>query len=265
MEITLLGLFLGLLLLSVPLGVAHVLGLRVGGKAVVAAVRMVLGVGLLGAAVWFLDSQGSVALSVLFVLLMILFSVFAVVRRSRVGLRNYFVPVFAGVASSSLIVAAYVLLAVLDVECVLGARYLIPVVGVLSAGSIVACSGALSAYHSGLRNHSRLYYYLIGNGATHAEALDHFLRRAMEKAMLPGVSRMAVTVVASAPVMMWGMVVAGVDVFTAAAFQVVMTVAMFASSVLSVLVTLVVARRYTIDKYSRLNLSGEAGVGGEED
>lgn len=261
MEISIWGLVLSLLLLVVPIGAAHLLGLRLGGKIFVAVSRMLISIGLLSGAYYFVVRHDSIALSILFAVVLVLLSSLAVIRSSRVGLRTYLVPVLAGVSLSSLSVAVYLILAVLSVGDVLSPRYFIPMTGVLASGSVLACSGALSAYHAGMRNHSRLYYYLIGNGATHAEALDHFMRRAMEKAMMPGLVRMAVTVVSSAPAVMWSMVAAGVDVFTAAAFQVALTIAIFATSVLSVLVTLVVARRYTIDEYSRLKPMGLSDAG----
>ena len=41
---------------------------------------------------------------------------------------------------------------------------------------------ALSVYYMGLKYHNQLYYYyLLGNGATHSEAVAYFVRRALEK------------------------------------------------------------------------------------
>ena len=114
------------------------------------------------------------------------------------------------------------------------------------------CADSLSAYYDGLRHHNQLYFYLLGNGATHAEALDAFVRRALEKAVVPGLSQMATMVVGTSPVIMWTVVMCGSGALEAAAFQLLVMAAVFCASVLSVLLSVTLTRRYMFDEYSRL-------------
>lgn len=256
MEITTLGILLGLLLLAVPLGVAGAYGLGVGAKTLRAVASMVASmvasVGVLGGIVYFLTLRDSALLNVLFALLMIVVASAVAVGRARVSVRFYFLPVLAGVALSSVVVGMYFLFAVMGERSVLDVQYLVPVVGLLAAGSVLTCADALSAYHAGLHHHAQLYYYLLGNGATRAEALRYFVRRALLRCMIPGAKRMAVLGLAAAPTMMWPLLMADASVLTAASFQALMMIAMYSSSVMAVLIALVVSRRYNIDEYSHL-------------
>ena len=164
-----------------------------------------------------------------------------------------FVPVVAAVAVSVIVVSAWLLLVTLGTGALVSPRFFLPIVGILSGTAITACSDSLSAYYDGLRHHNQLYFYLLGNGATHAEALDTFVRRALEKAVMPGLSQMATVVVGTAPVMMWTMIMCGQGAIEAAAFQLLVMAAAFCVSVMSVLLAVILTRKYMFDEYSRLN------------
>ena len=111
---------------------------------------------------------------------------------------------------------------------------------------------ALHAYYVGLANHSQLYDYLVGNGATHRQAVNYFVRRALEANMVPHARYMAYTVVTVAPAMAWAMVMSGAGVVAAGVVTVMMAVAAMAASVLSLMVALMVGRKYCFDDYMAL-------------
>ena len=104
----------------------------------------------------------------------------------------------------------------------------------------------------GLRHHNHLYYYLLGNGATRSEALNYLMKRAIEKSLVPGMRQMSGLVVGCSPVLMWTMIMCGVPVPDAAFFQVLIVLAVFAATVLSVVVAVWTARRYVVDGYARI-------------
>ena len=245
MNITLIGFLLGMLLLVLPLVAMYRYGLRISvGRALSAIFRMVIYVGIMGFVMYMLQKDGSVAMSLLFALVLIVLAAVAAILRSRLRLRVLFVPVVA---------AAWLLLVTLGTGALVSPRFFLPVVGILSGTAITACSDSLSAYYDGLRHHNQLYFYLLGNGATHAEALDTFVRRALEKAVMPGLSQMATVVVGTAPVMMWTMIMCGQGAIEAAAFQLLVMAAAFCVSVMSVLLAVILTRKYMFDEYSRLN------------
>ena len=54
------------------------------------------------------------------------------------------------------------------------------------------------------------------------------------------------------PIVLWSMMLAGAGVFTALAVQLVLLIAMFSASMISVIVTVAVSRRYLLDDYAQL-------------
>lgn len=253
MNITLIGFLLGMLLLALPLAAMYRYGLRISaGRAMSAIVRMVIYVGIMGFVMYMLQKDGSVAMSLLFVLALIVLASVVAILRSHLSLRVLFIPVVAAVAASVIVVGAWLLLVTLGTDAVVSPRFFLPVVGILSGTAITVCADSLSAYYDGLKHHNQLYFYLLGNGATHAEALDMFVRRALDKAVVPGLSQMSTVVVGTAPVMMWTMLMCGCGALEAAAFQMLVMAAAFCVSVMSVLLAVILTRKYMFDAYSRL-------------
>lgn len=249
MEITFWGLVFGALLLLVPVYAMYALCPGMARKVAVAAVRMVVGMSVTGLCLYYLVVWDSVVLSVLFVLLMVVASSYVVVVEAKIDSHRSFVPVFVGMFVAVAVVTAYLLLLVVVSDLPLGPRVIVPVSGFIAGMTVRAESRALSAYYDGLRNHSQMYYYLTGNGATKAEALRYLLCRALKKTAMAYVPDMSVMAVAVCPVAMWSMMLCGVSVLTAAAAQVVFVVASFCTTVLSVLLCVVLSRRFSFDRY----------------
>ena len=111
---------------------------------------------------------------------------------------------------------------------------------------------ALDFFFVGLRNHGQLYYYLLGNGSSHRQAVSYFVRRSLKSAIVSVLRRLSLLCFATAPVLFFGLVMAGVDVVTAAALQLLLMVMELTASLLSIAFTLVVGRKYCFDEYERL-------------
>jgi hypothetical protein len=191
-------------------------------------------------------------ITLLFALLMVAIGAILTVRRAKLSIRQLFVPVMAGTLTGVLVVGLYVLWLVVGVRNPLEVRFLIPVVGLLTGHLIQVNSQALHIYFMGLRHHSQLYHYLLGNGMKHSQALGYLFRRTIERAALPTISTMGRMLIGVSPIVLWSMMLAGAGVFTALAFQLVLLIAMFSASMISVIVTVVVSRRYLLDDYHQL-------------
>jgi len=257
MEIHVFGLVMGLLLLAVPYILLGVFDSRMGRKFTIATFRMLLSVAVLSALAFLSRYDDKVYLDVLIALAIVIVSSVVIVHRAKLLVRHYFLPVLVGQFVSVAVMTAYLLFIVMTATNGSSLRFLLPIAAILSASSVVATSEALFAYRTGLECQSRLYYYLVGNGASHAEALYYFVRRAMQRAVMPSIRHFGSIGLSAAPIMMWIMIADGVSVFTAAAFQVIMVAAMAATTILAVILTLLIARRYTIDEYGRLKPNHE--------
>lgn len=252
MEIHIFGFVMGLLLLVVPYALLSVFDSRMGRKFTIATIRMLLSVGVLTALAFLSKYYNNVYLDILIALVIVIVSSVVIVYRAKLLARHYFFPVLVGQFLSVAVMTAYLLFIVMTVADSLYLQFLLPIAALLSASSVSAISEALFAYRTGLESQSRLYYYLVGNGASHTEALYYFVRRSMQRSVMPSIRHFATIGLSAAPIIMWIMIADGVNVLTAAALQIIILAAMVATTVIAVITTLLVARRYTIDEYDRL-------------
>ena len=82
--------------------------------------------------------------------------------------------------------------------------------------------------------------------------MSYFVRRSLKSAIVSVLRRLSLLCFATAPVLFFGLVMAGVDVVTAAALQLLLMVMELTASLLSIAFTLVVGRKYCFDEYERL-------------
>ena len=244
--------------IAVPLCVAQAYGVALGGKIAAAFAKMLLRVGVCGLAVHYLVQSGSMLLCGVMALVVAMYYVVSVVVRARLSLVQFIVPVGAGLLGAVMVAASVLLFANVAVGSDFCLRYALPVVAMLSGGIADPMSKALATYYMGLRHHNHLYYYLIGNGASVGEALRYLQKRAIEKSMQPGIRTMATTAAGVSPVMMWTMLMGGRTPLEAAAWQVLLTAAVFAAAVVAVWIALEVARKYVVDGYAMLKVKGAA-------
>lgn len=252
MDISFTHFLLGLLLLIVPVGVIRIFEIPLMSRLMSAVARMAVFTAVAAALMYVALRYDNVWLNILIAIIFVMISALMVLWRARLNVRIYILPISLGLLSAVVFIGICVLLLTAGGAQMANARFLIPVAAILSASSVVACADALSVYYAGLRHHNQLYYYLLGNGATHTEALYYLMRRALQRSLLPGMARMSALVLMASPVAMWMMVMAGTDVFTAAALQILLMVAVSSTSTLSVLVALYMAGRYVTDDYGRL-------------
>ncbi len=252
MKLTLYTLLFAALFLAVPLAAAAALHIRFLPRIWKAVLRAVLLAAAESGVLWYLFREDSLPLNILFVVLALIFSTLVAVVRARVGTRTGFVPVLAGMCAGVAAVGLCTLGALAGTEGMLQTRCLVPVMAMMAGGATLTCGRALGVYYTGLRKHAQLYFYLLGNGATHTEALHHFFRRAVEAALLPGADRMTAAAAGLSPYVVWTALMCGTDVLTAIALFAVLVSATYCAGVVAVIVAVRVAQWYGVDEYSRL-------------
>lgn len=251
MHLTFLTALLGLLFLLIPIVIAQLLEIRLVPRVSKAALGMVLGMVVIGAVVYFLFQCDNIMLNIVFALLAVVSATLMACIKARLSWRGCFVPVLSGMSVGIVVVGLCVLLILATGQTMLQTRYFVPVFGLMAGSITIPCARALHIYYMGLRRHGRLYNYLVANGASHAEALHYFVRRAVERTLLTGTDRLSANLLALSPFILWTALICGTDVLTAIALQVLLICATFCAMVLSVYVSVRVAQRYGRDAYSR--------------
>lgn len=246
------GMALGLLLLGIPLYFFRLFGVRLIGSTAVAAARMVIQLFLIGLYLNFLFEWNNAWINLLWVLVMVVVASLTAARRARLRRRTIVIPLAVGLLSSALAVGLYTLVIVLRLAQPFDARYFIPIMGILMGNMLSVNVIALETYYDGLCRERQLYYYLLGNGASHAEAVTPFVRKAVAKAFTPCIANMAVLGIVSLPGTMTGQILGGSAPGIAIKYQMMIVAITFSASMLSLMITLRMADRRSFDMYGRI-------------
>ncbi len=252
MEISALGLLLGMLLLALPFYIIYAFDLRLMRRFCVSLARFAVMVLLCGGAVALLMHYRWLWLNIAVGVLLALLSSTVVVVKSRLPQGRLLLPLFAGSLLPLVVVVTYLLVVVMQLKQPLDTCYFVPVVSLLTGLSLAPVASALRAYYVGLEHHNELYYYLLGNGATHREAVRHFMRRGFQAALVPLLRRMSGLFVTTSPVLLLAMVMGGVGVWTAVFMELVLSAAVMAYVLSTFWLAILLSRRYAFDAYERL-------------
>lgn len=249
---------LALLPALVPFFIIQLYGMRLMKKATAAFVGMLLKYAVVCLLLVGTAMAAAVWADVLASLLFIIMSAIVVTRRAKLAMGVHLMPVLVGTAVSVVLFTLYEVFIVMGSAAADVSTRLLPLVALLCGGIMEVNARALTFYNMGLQHHAHLYHYLLANGATPTDALFYFRKRAMERTVLHGVSRMSLSVIASTPWVLWTLLLCHQSWVTAVVLQIALMVAAIAAALVSMAVSLYLAGRYMPDGYTLLQ-AAEAG------
>lgn len=250
--ISLWGLFFALLLLAVPAYFFWSLSKRMLVRSALAVGRALLQLAFVGVYMHWLFRWNSVVIDLVWLSIMAVIGSFAACSRARLQPRIVVLPIVVGLLVSVVVVGLYLLLLVFKPGQPFVARWIVPVAGLLLCGGQMVCSSGLKSYYTSLRSEGCYYDFLLGNGATHLEAVMPFVRKAVEESFSPLLANMAVVGIVALPELTLGQMLGGVKPTVAVAFTAILIVASLSVSVLSLVIALYTADRRTFDANGRL-------------
>lgn len=251
-DISYVGLVIGLLLMVVPLYFFNLYKVRLTKSTIVATVRMIVQLFLIGIYLKYLFIWNNPFINILWVIIMVLVASFTSISRTRLKAKYMFIPIAVGLFISAMVIALYFLIFVLQLKNPFESQYFIPIVGILMGNMLGVNVLSLSTYFGGLKRESQLYYYLLGNGATQQEALTPFISKAIHKAFTPCIANMAVMGIVAFPGTMIGQILGGSQPDVAIKYQMMIVVITFCASMLSLIITIRLANMKAFNKYGKL-------------
>lgn len=243
---------LGILLLALPIYVFYRFQTPLIRSTAIAATRMVVQMALIGIYLQYLFAWNNAWINILWMLVMVAVASFTALRRTHLHWRMALLPTAAGFFASSMVVGLYFLIVVLRLDNPFDSRYFIPIMGILMGNMLSVAVIALTSYYDSLHREHQQYYYLLGNGATHLEAITPFLRKALEKSFAPCIANMAVMGIVSLPGTMTGQILGGSAPGIAIKYQIMIIIITFSASMLSLAITLFLADRRSFDINGRI-------------
>ncbi len=243
-----------LLLVNGLLSVAFRLGLE--RTLAIAAVRMVVQLGLIGFVLKLLFVQTSVVWVMLAALVMAGVAGHEVwVRQSsRVGLWSTLALGTGTLLFVSVATSVYVLVLVMGLAPWWTPRFFIPILGMILGNALTGVALALETLTEGAKLERAGIEARLAQGEGRYAAFERPLRRTLRTAMMPMINAMAVSGIVSLPGMMTGQILSGVDPAEAAKYQVAIMFGIASATALSALIAALGGVWLLTDNRHRLRL-----------
>lgn len=244
----------GLLLLVIPVGVLYLWDKKLLRKFGVATARMIGQLLVVCLMVWALLRYDSMALNLGWLVLIACYTAAVVLIRLKLDVKRFLLPVVAGQLVGTLLPGFYLRLAVLPLDHSLYATWFVPVMALLAGHTTASQIRGLGTYFSALKVDEQEYEYRRGNGKNHLQALIPFVKRSVQAILSPASANLSVMGLFTMPLLFCGLLLAGMETFTAFVVMVSLTSACVAASVLSLIVSLWLCDGKLFDKFGKLTL-----------
>lgn len=181
------------------------------------------------------------------VFLMIIAATLTIIRRSELSYGYFFVPIATAILINAIINGLVFGFLIIGSENFVNARYVIPIMGMVIGNTLSSSIIGIRSFYNTLRKEEHRYRYYLMCGASRGESLFQFTGEALKDAFAPIIGSNASIGLIWLPGMMTGQILGGSDPINAIKYQITIVFAIFAGSVITVFVTLLLSRRYAID------------------
>jgi putative ABC transport system permease protein len=251
-DISVSGLLFCLLLLVLPGLLERRLRPGIFRPTLIASLRMVLQLGLVGVFLKYVFDLDRPWLTILWLAVMVMFAAGTVVRSSRLQVRHFYLPVLASLTATLLFVLVYFNGAVVQLSDLLEAKYAIAIGGMLLGNSLKGCIIGISNFYGRIRSEEAVYRYHLALGASRFEALAPFIREAFSAALMPTVATMSTLGIVFLPGMMTGQIIGGSGPVLAIKYQIAIMLAIYACIILAVTLSLWLTVKSSFDEFGML-------------
>ncbi|MCG6201822.1 ABC transporter permease [Psychromonas antarctica] len=234
--------------LIIPLLINRYYQLAMTKEILIAVSRMTVQLILVGLYLQYVFSINSLLLNVMWIIVMILIGSSAIVGKAQLPKRALFMPVTCGLTVGLLPLMLLLCYAIIRPDPVYSAQYVIPLAGMLLGNSLSCNIVALQNLFEAFALRKNEYEAAIALGADPQSAARPFVLAALKKAQAPILASMATTGLVTLPGMMTGQILAGADPILAIKYQLVIMIAIFVMTSVSLTITLQLSLQSALDK-----------------
>ena len=232
---------LALLLLILPFGALYILDRPSIRPLAIALAKGLVQLLIFSLIVWGVYKVDNTWITIVWFLVMTFWAGWMTVNKCKLSIKDYLLPASAGLFVGVLAVGLWLLVVVLPIDSIT-ARWFVPVMAVLTGHSAVMLVRGLSTFVSLIIHNRAQYDFLIGNGASKWQALIPFMRSSLLAVISPTIANLSALALAALPLLFCGMLIGGLSPINAFAVMLYSVLGCIASSVLSLGVTLVLAK-----------------------
>ncbi|MFP4655237.1 MAG: ABC transporter permease [Methanohalobium sp.] len=247
-DISTTSLILCFLMLLIPLAISYLLNLDLIKSTFKSISRMTLQLAFIGIFLTFIFDLNNTLLNLFWIMLMLIVASHSVIESCDIKLSKLFTPLFLSFTITNLSVLFYFNNFVIDLTNLFEARYLIPIGGMVLGNSLRANIIGINDFRSEIKRNEHRYLYSLSMGAQKHEALIPYLRKSMISAIKPTIANMSTVGIVFLPGMMTGQILGGSSPIVAIEYQIAIMVAIYVTTVMSVMLSIIVTIYIGFDK-----------------
>ena len=241
----------GILLLVPLLGIWY-FKLGIAKELLISTLRMIVQLVLVGFFLEFVFHLNNWLLNSVWFMTMITVAVFSVIKNSDLKVRHFFRPVLLSFILANFFVVLYFNYFIVNLNFVMDAKYMIAIGGMVLGNSLRANIVGLGDFYKSISKDEQLYFYKLSLGATRFEALRGFAKKSFIAAMNPTIASMATMGIVSLPGMMTGQILGGSVPLVAIKYQIAIMIAILASTIISISLSIIFTVGKSFNKYGVL-------------
>lgn len=234
---------LSALLILVNIGLSIALRLGLARSLLLATLRMVVQLLLVGLVLEWLFTQDNALVIVAISLVMTSVAGVSAVNRTQQRFAGIYWNSLLSVLASSALVTGLAVGGIIQVQPWYDPQYLIPLLGMVLGNTLNGISLGLDRFMEGLISQRDQVETLLTLGATRWEAAHSQVREAIRIGMIPTINSMMVMGLVSLPGMMTGQILAGANPIDAVRYQIVIMFMIAASTALGIFGVVLLAYR----------------------
>ncbi len=243
---------LGSLVLLIPIALFLRARLNLVKTLLVSFARMGVQLFLVGIYLRYLIEWDILWLNILFLIFIIIAGAHVVGTRSELKLNFILKPIAIGFFVGYLISSFFFVFAFFDGGDFLEAQYLIPISGMLIGNSLTSAVVGIRSFFKNIKNDKESRNYLIASGATLKLATMESFQSSIKDAFMPMIANISAIGLIWLPGTMTGQIIAGQDPSDAIKYQIMIVVGYFTCCVITVFISLFLARRTAFDGFGLL-------------
>lgn len=245
---------IGFIILVVPAYILWKFKTGLNKKLWIATLRMTLQLLFVGYYLEYLFELDNPWVNMAWILVMVAVADFATIDRSELKRKKSLVlPIFAATFLGIIVIDFFFLELVIQLPKVLAAQYTIPITGMVLGNCLRSNVIGINAFYYSIDEHEERYQFFLASGATRSEAVFPFFRDALKKSANPTLASMATIGLVSLPGMMTGQILSGSSPMIAIKYQIMIMVAIFSGTILSVYLGIRFSNRSVFDSRNMLD------------
>ncbi len=251
-DISIFSLGLVFLLLTLPILISTIFGLRLIKPLFNSVARMSIQLILIGVFLKYLFLWNNAFINILWLTIMITVAVYSAIKGSSVKISKIFLPGFVSFSIATFSVVFYLNVFIIPLTNVFDARYLIVLGGMLLGNSLRGNIVGITTFYKTLKKDTKQYSYVLSLGASHYEALLPYLQDSVHLSLKPTLASMATMGIVTLPGMMTGVILGGASPEVAIKYQIMIMIAIVVSTITSVVLTILMTMRVCFNRCGSL-------------